>query len=300
MRNQLRVGGVSILPLVLVLAGSGYAQNQAGSTGSSTPATTSSAASHREDYDPLLDLPPLPQNRVTLVGGTVKSLDEVMNRMVVQPFGSKQKIKIAFDTRTRFFRDGKPITLRDVQQAQRVYVDTMLNGEKVFAKTIWIQTSAENGVGRGQITAIDLQRNTLTVRDELSEQPIRLQITPATVVRKADQPAASSDLAEGALVSLSFSPQRELREITLLASPGSSFTFAGRVTYLDISRKLIALDNSSDGKNYDISVEAVADSILRQLREGMNVSVSAIFDGNRYAARKVDFAGGPPGQPQDQ
>jgi hypothetical protein len=84
-----------------------------------------------------------------------------------------------------------------------------------------------------------------------------------------------------------------------LASPGSSFTFAGRVTYLDISRKLIAVDNSSDGKNYDISVEAVAESILRQLREGMNVSVSAIFDGNRYAARKVDFVGGTPGQPQD-
>jgi hypothetical protein len=286
----------------LVLAGSGYAQNQAGSTGSSTPtpATTSSAASHREDYDPLLDLPRLPQNRVTLVGGTVKSLDEVMNRMVVQPFGSKQKITIAFDTRTRFFRDGKPITLRDVQQAQRVYVDTMLNGEKVFAKTIWIQTSAENGVGRGQITALDLQHNTLTVRDELSEQPIRLQITPATVVRKADQPAGLSDLAEGALVALSFTPERKLREISLLASPGSSFTFAGRVTYLDISRKLIAVDNSSDGKNYDISVEAVAGNVLRQLREGMNVTVSAIFDGNRYAARKVDFAGGTPGQPQDQ
>jgi hypothetical protein len=176
----------------------------------------------------------------------------------------------------------------------------MLNGEKVFAKTIWIQTSAENGVGRGQITAIDLQRNSLTVRDELSEQPIRLQITPATVVRKADQPATLSDLAEGALVALNFSPQRELREITLLASPGSSFTFAGRVTYLDISRKLIAIDNSSDGKNYDISVEAVAESILRRLREGANISVSAIFDGNGYAARKVDFVGATPGQAQDQ
>jgi hypothetical protein len=301
MRNQLRVGGLSILPLALALAGSGYAQNPAGFTpGSSAPATASSSTAHREDYDPLLDLPRLPQNRVTLVGGTVKSLDEVMNRMVVQPFGSKQKIKIAFDTRTRFFRDGKPITLRDVQQAQRVYVDTMLNGEKVFAKTIWIQTSAENGVGRGQITAIDLQRNSLTVRDELSEQPIRLQITPATVVRKADQPATLSDLAEGALVALNFSPQRELREITLLASPGSSFTFAGRVTYLDISRKLIAIDNSSDGKNYDISVEAVAESILRRLREGANISVSAIFDGNGYAARKVDFVGATPGQAQDQ
>ena len=52
MRNQLRVGGLSILPLVVALAGSGYAQNQAGFTpGSSAPATTPNATSHREDYD---------------------------------------------------------------------------------------------------------------------------------------------------------------------------------------------------------------------------------------------------------
>src|SRR5438067_1562249 len=38
------------------------------------------------DYDPLLDLPQLPSTRVTLLGGTVTRLDEVMNQMAFQPF----------------------------------------------------------------------------------------------------------------------------------------------------------------------------------------------------------------------
>ncbi len=221
----------------------------------------------------------------------MKSLDEVTNRMVVQPFGGKQKIKIAFDTRTRFFRDGKPITLRDVQQAQRVYVDTMLNGSRVFAKTIWIQTSVESGSSHGQITEMDLSRHTLTVRDELSDQPVKLHLTSATVVRKADQPATLMDLTQGALVALNFSPQREITEIRLLAAPGSAFTFAGGITYLDLSSKMIAIHNNSDGKTYDVYVDAIAVNTLRQLREGLDVTVSAVFDGNRYAARHLDLVG---------
>jgi len=67
------------------------------------------------------------------------------------------------------------------------------------------------------------------------------------------------------------------------------FTFAEQVTYLDLSRKLIAIANRSDGKNYDISMEAIAPNVLRQLREGVNVNVSAVFDGTQYAARTVDF-----------
>ena len=88
---------------------------------------------------------------------------------------------------------------------------------------------------------------------------------------------------------LSFGSQRDVREIDLLATPGSVFTFAGQITYLDVSRKLIAIANLSDKKSYDIYVDAIAPSQLRQLREGVNVNISAVFDGSRYAARSVDF-----------
>lgn len=264
------------------------AQSQQPAQSASTqPAET--AAARRENYDPLLDLPPLPKNRITLIGGTVSGLDEVMNRMIVQPFGQKKTINVSFDTRTGFFQDGHPISYRDIRQGQRIYLDTMLNGTKVFAKNIWIQSAADNGIGRGQIVSFDPGRNILTVRDELSSQAVKMQITGATVIRNGDKPSSTADLVPGSLVSLTFGPQRELREVTLSAKPGSTFTFAGQISYLDLSRKLIAIDNHADRVKYDISIDAIAPNIIRQLHEGEEVGVDAVFDGSQYAARRIDL-----------
>ena len=274
------------------LAISAYAQNQQGFSGSTSQAQT---PAQRESYDPLLDLPPLPRNQITLIGGTVSGLDEVMNRMIFQPFGEKRKMNVAFDTRTRFYRDGQPITYREIKQGQRVYLDTMLNGSKVFAKSIWIQSVADNGVGRGQIVEFDAQHNILTVRDELSNESIKMRLTPSTVIRGGERTASTADLVPGALVSLSFGPQQELREVTLSAKPGSTFTFAGRVSYLDLSRKIIAVDNQSDKLKYDISIDAIAPNFLRQLHEGDNIAVMAVFDGSRYDARRIDLPSSPAG-----
>jgi hypothetical protein len=264
------------------------AQNDGAPQTNPRPQTT---AAERENYDPLLDLPPLPHNTVTLIGGTVVSLDEIMNRMTLQPFGTKRKMDVRFDTRTHFYENGKPITEKEVKQGQRIYLDSMLNGTKVFAKTIWIQTAMDSGIGQGQIIDFDSRQQILTVRDELSSQPLKLHLTSATVINKGDQPGSTSDLTSNVLVALTFGPQRQVQQVTILATPGTSFTFAGRVTFIDMSQKLIALDNRSDGKKYDVYVNAIPESILRQVREGSDVSVSAVFDGNQYAARSVELAG---------
>ena len=278
----MRIGCRVCLCLLLGWAAFAPGQSQPNQATGQTPA-------QRENYDPLLDLPPLPSGQVTLIGGTIASLDEVMNRMVVQPFGSKQKLKVAFDTRTHFYRDMKPISYRDIRRGQRIYLDTMLNGSKVFAKTIWIQSSAQSGMGRGQILDYDAEHRVLTIRDELSSQPLKMQVTPTTVFEEGTQRASAQDLVRGALVSVSFGPQSELRQVTLLARPGSTFTFAGRITYLDLSQKLIALDNHSDRKKYDISIAAIPPNLIRQLHEGTEVAVSTVFDGQRYDARKIDL-----------
>ena len=255
----------------------------------SPPATAPGAPVRPQGHDPLLDLPPLPPAQVTLIGGTVTTLNEVMNQMAFLPFGTKKEMRVHFDTRTRFFRDGAPISEREIKQGQRVYLDTMLNGDRVFAKTIWIRSAVDEGSSHGQIVSVDSAHNALTVRDELSDQAIKLQLSPSAVVRRGTQQVTLNDLTPGALVGVTFGGQREVREIDLLATPGSVFTFAGQVTYLDLSRKLIAIANRSDGKNYDIYMEAIAPNVLRQLREGVNVNVSAVFDGTQYAARTVDF-----------
>lgn len=246
-------------------------------------------AREKENYDPLLDLPPLPREKVTLIGGSVVRVDEVMNHMVFQPFGTHQKMQVHFDTRTHFYLDGKPITEREVKEGQRIYLDTQLNGDRVFAKTIWIRTTAESGVGRGQIMDFDPRYKVVTVRDELSNQPLKLQLAPNAIIRKGNQTGSESDLVQGALVGIEFGAQRELRAITVLASPGSTFAFAGRVTFVDLSQKMIAIDNRSDGKKYDVSMDAIAPSVLGQIREGEDVSVSTVFDGQRYSARSVDL-----------
>jgi hypothetical protein len=294
MRKSLVFSSV-ILPIALS-ASPTMAQNApsgpSGASSLSSPADTpaANAARQKETYDPLLDLPPLKHEKVTLIGGVVVRLDEVMNHMVFQPFGTKQKMQVHFDTRTHFYLDGKPITEREVKQGQRIYLDTQLNGDRVFAKTIWIRTTAESGVGRGQIMDFDAGHRVVTVRDELSNQPLKLQLAPNAAIRKGNQPGSESDLVQGALVGIEFGAQRDLRAITVLASPGSTFAFAGRVTFVDLSQKMIAIDNRSDGKKYDVSMDAIAPSVLRQVREGQDVSVSTVFDGTRYSARSVDLA----------
>src|SRR5438094_1475843 len=83
-------------------------------------------------------------------------------------------MNVAFDVRTHFFRDSQPSTQRDVKVGERVYVDTMLNGTKIFAKSIWIGSDAAAGSGRGQILSYDPQSRVLTLHDELSAQPVSL------------------------------------------------------------------------------------------------------------------------------
>jgi len=290
MRSYLPVSFSLLISISLAIPALGQGQSGFAANSAPTASANPNTAANREDHDPLLDLPPLPNNRITLMGGIVISADEVMNRMTFRPFGTKQKLQVDFDTRTHFYLDGKPITEREIKPGQRIYLDTMLNGQKVFAKTIWIRSTADSGLGRGQVISFDPQRKTLTVQDELSNQPIKLNLTPATVVRKGNQTGSEADLVEGALVNLDFGAQKDLRTITVVATPGTVFTFAGRVTYVDLSQKLISIDNKTDGKRYDISMEAIAPSVLREVHEGDDVGVAAVFDGSGYSARSINIA----------
>jgi hypothetical protein len=202
-------------------------------------------------------------------------------------------MQMAFDTRTRFYRDGKPSTQRDMKRGERVYADTMLNNGKVFAKTIWIETTAPTGDARGQVLEYDPQTSTMTLRDELSSQPVKFHVDPKVVVRQETQTRSLSDLRPGSLVSLIFDAQGRrgsVREVTLLAQPGTAFSFFGKITYMDLSRRLIAIANDMDNKTYDIYLEALPNSVLRDVRQGSEVGVSAVFDGRHYVARSIELS----------
>ena len=293
-----RVSQLLQIALPLVLAGYMAAQTQpAPAPGANPPAAQAAATGQpaaKPAYDPLLDFPPLPHDRVTLIGGTVTKLDQVQDKMTIQPFGSGKKMHVAFDVRTNFLRNGAAAKQHDLRAGDRVYLDTMLNGTQVFAKTIWIQAATPSGEGLGQIVDYDGQAQLLTVRDELSQQPLRFRLTPSTVVKVGDQKRAVTDLKPGTLVSLTFGPQQDrygtVREISVLALPGMAFSFFGKITFLDLSARIIAIDNNNDGKNYTIHFEGLPQGTLRGLRQGSEVGISAVFDGNQYVARSVQPA----------
>ncbi len=267
------------------------------------PSAEQSAGKSPEDYDPLLDPPPLPHSTITLIGGTVTGVDEIRNRITVKPFGGKQRLHMNFDVRTHIFQDGLATTERDLHPGQRVYLDTMLDGSKVFAKNIWIRNAAGSGNGRGQILRYDGRTNTVTLRDEVSANPVSFRLDSATVIRAGNSTGSVADLKPGSLVAVTFDPGQGrsgiVREISLLAEPGSAFTFMGRITFIDLSQKLIAIANKSDDKDYDIYYESIPTTTLQALREGSQASISAVFDGNRYVAQKVDLvSAGQPGADQ--
>src|SRR5215472_10821421 len=60
--------------------------------------------------DPLLNPPPLPKGKVTMIGGVVGKIDPIRSRLTVQPFGSKESLKVAYDERTHIYRDGRETT----------------------------------------------------------------------------------------------------------------------------------------------------------------------------------------------
>jgi hypothetical protein len=269
-------------------------------TNTANGATTTPVVARTPAYDPLLDLPPLPHRTVSLIGGTVVNVDGVLGRITIRPFGSKQKMHLVFDIRSQIERDGKPAAEHDIRPGDRVYIDSLLNGTRVYAKSIRIRTSASGG-GQGQILSYDGRAQILTLRDELSDQAVHFRLTPTTVIRSGNETRSAADLKPGSLVSVDFSNQQGLvtvREISLLAEPGATFSFFGKITFVDLSRKLIALNNQSDGKTYDIHLPLIAPEMIQALHEGTDVNVSAVFDGTQYTGQNLTPA--TPSQPSDQ
>jgi hypothetical protein len=76
--------------------------------------------------------------------------------------------------------------------------------------------------------------------------------------------------------------------VSIIAVPGSTFTFSGKVTFLDLHRGLIAVQNSTDDKNYEIHFEPSAVTNRNELGIGRDVLIRATFEGARYMAQSVN------------
>ena len=272
---------------------------------SSTPSSTqdqsetrskSAAERERSGADPLLDLPPLPNAKMTVIGGTVAKLDKVRERLVLRPFGSKEEVPILFDFRTKITQQGQPASTKDIRAGSRVYADTMLNEGRVFARNIRIESTTAQGDARGQVVAYDAKNNLLSLREKVSPEPVKLKVGPNTKVEISKRSANIADLRPGALVVVNFAPgpsrYGEAQQIRVLANPGETFKFVGKITFVDMRAKRFAIANQSDNETYDISLGPGSSEAARNLREGRQAIVSAVFNGQNYEAHDIEVSAG--------
>src|SRR5579863_1848662 len=243
-----------------------------------------------DGHDPILDPPPLPTGTTSLVGGTVRSVDHVRNQLTIAVFGGN-RWKIAFDERTHIFLNGAETTQAAIKKGARVYVDTMLDSQKheVFARNIRVGALAPAADADGQVMSLDEAGRTVSLRDQTSSMMVHFSVDGDTRIVYGSNPATLHDLKPGSLIHVRFSPEQSnhglAREITVVAAPGAAFTYVGRITYLDMARGIMALEDTLDQKNYELHFDPGRTQSRKDLAIGAEVRVVAIFEGNRYTAQ---------------
>jgi hypothetical protein len=256
--------------------------------------SATSGALVTDGHDPILDPAPVPRTTTTMVGGTISGVDRLRNKLTVHVFGGGHWT-VNFDERTHIFHNGAETTQLALKKGERVYVDTQLDNNRhdIFARNIRVGVAELPADADGQIVSVDAKHNELTLRDTLNSVPVRFAIDPETRISNGQTPAAFKDVKPGSLVHVRFaasSPNRGLaREISIIAVPGSTFTFAGKVTFLDLHRGLLAVQNSTDDKNYEIHFAPSAVTNRNELGIGRDVLVRATFEGTRYMAQSVNL-----------
>lgn len=237
----------------------------------------------------LPDLPPVPRAHATLVGGTLEHLDRVRDQLTVRVFGGGQ-VKALFDPRTHVYRGTKEVTLADLHQGERIYLDTILDGSNVFARNIRLKADAAVGESQGVVLRYRANRNDMTIRDGLSPAPVQVRLSPSTKFLQGGRQVASSVLVPGTLVAVTFDSQGNghdvAREISILALPGTRYIFSGEVAHLDLRRGLLVLNSSTDHKTYEVYLDP-SSTPDDNLQPGAVVTAETNFENSRYVVRNL-------------
>jgi len=239
---------------------------------------------------PLPDLLPQPQGNPTLIGGTISKIDRVRDEITVKIFGGKST-RILFDSRTHVYCDGAAVSAGDLRNGERVYLDTMLAGTNIFAKNIRAITQGPTGQNSGQVVSYDARTGELLLNDAIFSQNVKLRILPTTMIFRRGQRASGSELLPGTLVSVAFLPNGSgepvARQVSILANPGNTFVFVGRVLHLDLHIGLLVVVDPRDQKSYEIDFDPGVINVSESLREGATVEATTTFDGLHYMASTI-------------
>ena len=237
----------------------------------------------------LPDPPGLPKAKATLIGGTVERLDRVRDQLTVRVFGGG-RMNILFDPRTHVYNGQTPATLADLNVGERIYLDTILDGNTVFARSIRLRNVQAVGESQGVVLKFRSDRGELTVRDAISPTPVRVRLSSSTRFVQGGRTVPASALLEGSLVAMKFNAAGDghevASEISILALPGTRYTFSGQVLHIDLRTGLLVLYSSTDHKTYEIQLDP-SSAPDDNLQVGSVVTVITSFEGSRYVARNV-------------
>jgi hypothetical protein len=237
----------------------------------------------------------MPQGKSTVIGGTISTVDPIMDQLTLKVFGGGRPMKVLFDERTQVYRDGVKTSLRDLRANDHASVETMLDGTTVFARSIHMLSRAPEGECQGQVVNYNAGTGELMVSESLSPELIKLRVPAGTAIVRQGQAASApgtagvSDLVKGTLITATFSSDNKgqgiANRIAILATPGSEVSFTGSITFLDLrANQFVVADND---QSYKIAFDPAAFPAARNLHEGSNVKVTAEFDGTRYVARTI-------------
>lgn len=235
----------------------------------------------------LPDLPGVPSAKATLIGGTLERLDRVRDQITIRVFGGG-RMNVLFDPRTHVYEGKTAATIADLRQGERIYLDTILDGDKVFARNIRIK--AVQAVGESQGVVVRFRSDELTLRDAISPNPVRIRLMPSTQFTLGNRVVAAGTVREGSVVAIKFSSQGGghdvAQSVSILALPGTRYTFAGQIVHIDLRTGLLVLNSSTDGKTYEIYLDP-SSTPDDNLHVGSVVTVVTDFDGSKYMARSL-------------
>jgi hypothetical protein len=254
-----------------------------------TPVTPDDAETAMDPASLLPDLPALPRTRASLIGGTIQKVDRIRDQVTIQIFGGG-KMKVFFDPRTQLLAGNTQGSALDLRPGDHVYIDTILEGSTIFARDIRLASHVTGGTSQGVVISYRAGDSELVLRDRLSPEPVKLHFTPRTQIVQDGHAAFASQLVPGTLVDVNFVAQknnREVQQVSILAVPGTDFTFAGQVASLDLHLGLLVIVSANDHKTYEIYLDPSVVPVDDRLHIGADVSSVANFDGKRYVARSL-------------
>ena len=276
--------------VALFLSGRGDAQS------SQQPSSAEPEVPSAARLKSVTTIPPLPKGKSTILGGSIRDIDSVLDRFTLHIVGEKP-MRILYDQRTQLFVDGKRISLNQFRPSEHASVQTTLDGTNVFAISVHILSQLQQGDFSGQVQSYDPRTGELEIVGDHGGDPIRLRVSSSTTFERTGQgssaalPAGPGDLQPGSLISLQFDPDGKgkgsANRISVLATPGSKFVFSGNLVGLDTHTGTMTVLDPRNDQTYQIGFNPGSLASIQNVHAGQHIRVTAQYDGKRYLAEDI-------------